>query len=347
MITITARNKNAPHRSSLGYRRKRASSHKPKVRGWGRHEGPPKILAFPGFKAGMSRIIYQEDRQSSHLAQTDRITAVSIVETPPIILIGLRTYQLTAYGLKILGEANAESENEYLKKHYRRPANPEFEKEVKKVEDSLGKAVQLRAICHTQPDLTSIRSKKPYIFEIKVGTKTFQEGLNWLKEQMGKELYVEDFTREGNYVDVIGITKGKGFQGPVKRHGVTLLPRKSKHTKRGVGSIAPWTPARVQWVLPRYGQLGYFRRTEYNKRVIKLGNNPEQINPMGGFVKYGIVKNRYCVVKGSVPGPKKRLVVLRDPMRAQKKFIKEPTVRYYSRLSQQGAQNRQEVASKW
>ena len=80
---------------------------------------------------------------------------------------------------------------------------------------------------------------------------------------------------------------------------------------------------------------------------MKLGNTPEIINPLGGFVKYGIVKNRFCVVKGSIPGPKKRLVVLREPMRAQKKFIKEPTIKFYSQLSQQGGPNRQEVQSKW
>ena len=210
----------------------------------------------------MSRLIYQEDRPRSHLAQTDRTTAVSIIETPPIILVGVRTYELTAYGLKILAEANTESENKHLKQYYRRPTDPDFDNKVKKVKQKLKKAVQIRAICHTQPELTPIGSKKPYMFEIKVGAITLQDGLNWLISQMGKELYVEDFTKVGQYVDIVGITKGKGFHGPVKRHGVTLLPKKSKHTKRGVGSIAPWTPARVQWVLPRYGQLGYFRRTE-------------------------------------------------------------------------------------
>ncbi|MCH8907904.1 MAG: 50S ribosomal protein L3, partial [Candidatus Heimdallarchaeota archaeon] len=87
---------------------------------------------------------------------------------------------------------------------------------------------------------------------------------------------------------------------------------------------------------PRYGQMGYFRRTEYNKRVMQLGVDGEEITPDGGFVKYGIVKNRYIVVKGSIPGPKKRMVMLRNGVRVQDKRILEPKISYTSTRSQQG-----------
>ena len=295
----------------------------------------------------MSRVIYKEDRPKSHVANINRITAVTVIETPPVVLFGVRTYKITPYGLKVLAEAKTHSEHKHFKRFYKVSKENNYEEQIKKVEESIDQAVQVRAIIHTQPDLTSIKSNKPYVMEIKVGAKDAKSALDWIKERMGHELNIDDFTKPGNYVDAIGITKGKGFNGPVKRHGITLLQKKSKHTKRGVGSIAPWTPARVQWVLPRYGQLGYFRRTEYNKRVMGIGTDPEVINPLGGFVKYGFVKNRYIVLKGSVPGPKKRMVILRDGIRAQNKMIKEPEVSYYSRLSQQGSAGRQEVDSLW
>jgi large subunit ribosomal protein L3 len=340
---ITARNVSSPRRSSLGYRRSRASSHKPNIRGWPKYNDAPKILAFPGFKAGMSRVIYKEDSPKSHLANTDREAAVTVIETPPVALIGLRTYKITPYGLKILAETRITSPSKHMRKTQPLPDEFDLDKGLKTMEETLDKAVQIRALIHTQPELTFIGTKKPSIFEIKIGSGDIKEGFEWAKERIGQELNIEDFTKPGDYVDVIGITKGKGFQGPVKRHGVTLLQKKSKHTKRGVGSIAPWTPARVQWVIARYGQLGYFRRTEYNKRVMMLGSNPEDVNPKGDFVKYGSVKNRYCVVHGSVPGPKKRMVLLRQGLRNQDKLQVEPQIMLYSKLSQQGNAGRQEA----
>jgi large subunit ribosomal protein L3 len=100
-------------------------------------------------------------------------------------------------------------------------------------------------------------------------------------------------------MDVVAITKGKGFQGPVKRWGVKLLPRKSRKTKRGVACIGPWKPARVLYTVPRAGQMGYHQRTEYNKRILKIGIDGKEVTPNGGFVRYGEVKGTYVIVDGS------------------------------------------------
>lgn len=87
-------------------------------------------------------------------------------------------------------------------------------------------------------------------------------------------------------MDVLAITKGKGFQGPVKRWGVKILPRKSRKTKRGVAVIGPWHPTRVLYTVPRAGQMGYFQRTEYNKRILKIGADGKEITPR--VVLYGM-----------------------------------------------------------
>ena len=86
------------------------------------------------------------------------------------------------------------------------------------------------------------------------------------------------------------------------------------------------------------GQMGYHKRTEYNKKLLKIGDESEVdlINPDGGFVKYGLVKNNYIVVKGSLPGPSKRLVILRQPIRPNNKAEDIPQINYISTKSKQG-----------
>ncbi|MCH8908102.1 MAG: 50S ribosomal protein L3, partial [Candidatus Heimdallarchaeota archaeon] len=245
---MTRRNYRAPRRSSLGYRRSRASSGKPLIRGWPAYEGDPKILAFPGFKAGMTRMIYREDSPRSHIANTNRLTAVTIIETPPVILIGMRTYKPTPYGMKIVADMMGNSPSKFLKRRKRFPEREDIEEQLKKIEASLGKANEIRAVLHTQPDLTGIGTKKPEIVEVKIGAKDLKSAYEWAKEKIGNELQIDDLTKPGDYLDVIGITKGKGFQGVIKRHGVTKLPRKTKDGTRKVGSIGPWTPARLRWL---------------------------------------------------------------------------------------------------
>ena len=325
----------APRRSSLGYRRKRASSGKPRVRGWSEFDGDqPKILGFPGFKAGMTRVIYREDNPKSHLANTQRITPVTVIETPPVILYGIRSYKMTPYGLKILADVLTNSPSQFYKRKRRFPEVENLDEQVDTLRETIDSAVEIRAIIHTQPDLTGIGAKTPETLEIKIGGPDNNAIVDWAVDRLGQELQVEDFTKAGEFVDVIGITKGKGFAGTIKRHGHTRLPRKTKDGTRRVGSIGPWVPARIRWTVARYGQLGYFRRTEFNKRVMKIGVDGKEVTPKGGFVKYGVVKNRYILVKGSVPGPKNRMIILRDGIRTQEKRIQAPNLTFVSQKSQ-------------
>ena len=142
--------------------------------------------------------------------------------------------------------------------------------------------------------------------------------------------------KEGEYVDVSAITKGKGFQGPVKRWGIKILPRKTRKGRRQVGSIGPWTPARIMWTVPMAGQMGYHQRTEYNKRILKIGDDGKEVTPRGGFLRYGPIRSDYVVLAGSVPGPTKRLVHLRQAIRPKTAEISTPTITHISTVSQQG-----------
>ena len=53
-----------------------------------------------------------------------------------------------------------------------------------------------------------------------------------------------------------------------------------------------------------------------NKRILKIGEKPEEINPSSGFPNYGFVSNEYVILRGSVPGPVKRLIKLRLAVRS-------------------------------
>jgi large subunit ribosomal protein L3 len=283
----------------------------------------------------MTRLIYREDNSKSHVANTQRIAPVTVVETPPVILYGIRAYKMTPYGLQILSDVITNSPSRFFKRRRRYPEVENLEEQIDAMREKIDDAYEIRAVVHTQPDLTGIGNKTPETFEIKIGGPSNSDIFEWAVERLTQELQVEDFTKPGEFLDVIGITKGKGFNGVIKRHGVTRLSHKTKDGPRKVGTIGPWTPARLRWNIPRYGQLGYFRRTEYNKRVMKLGVDGSEVTPSGGFVKYGNVNNRYILLKGSVPGPKKRIVVLRDGMRSEGKNVTEPQLSFISQHSQQ------------
>ena len=53
------------------------------------------------------------------------------------------------------------------------------------------------------------------------------------EDLIGKEIIIDEVFKEGAFLDVHGVTKGKGFQGPVKRHGIMLRHHKSEKSRRG------------------------------------------------------------------------------------------------------------------
>ena len=137
-------------------------------------------------------------------------------------------------------------------------------------------------------------------------------------------------------MDAIAVTKGKGFQGAVKRWGVKLLHHKNRKHRRMIGTLGPW----LSWVrptVPQAGQMGFHKRTEYNKRILKIGENGEEITPQGGFPHYGIVRNEYVIVHGSLPGSVKRIIRMRHAIRYIKGVkVEKPEITYISTTSKQG-----------
>jgi large subunit ribosomal protein L3 len=142
-----------------------------------------------------------------------------------------------------------------------------------------------------------------------------QEKLDYALSHLVKKIPVKDVFKDNTFVDVTAVTKGKGFQGIVKRFGVRRQPRKSTQKRRHMGTGGPITPSRKFWFWPTPGQHGYHTRTEYNKAVLKVGADGKEVTPQGDFLRYGPVKGDYLLLKGSVPGPAKRIIRLTVPRR--------------------------------
>jgi large subunit ribosomal protein L3 len=334
------RKKHAPRHGSLAFLpRKRATHIKGRVRHWLDNPNDMNFLGFAGFKAGMTHITYIEDQKNSPYFGKELMKPVTIIEIPPLILIGIRVYNQDDYGKYIVGELFTKVIDNFLQ---RKINIPNFERynfdEIKeKLLNNINYNSEIRGIFQTQPNKTALPRKKPDIIEIKVNSnKNPKEAFNFALEYLGKEIRGRDILTQGEIIDVIAVTKGKGFQGPVKRYGIKLLPRKNRKMQRAVACIGPWHPARVLYTVARPGQMGFHQRTEYHKRIMFIGENEEEINPKGGLINYGRIKGDYILVLGSVPGSKKRLIRLRKTIRPLKSFeVQSPEITFLNRESQQ------------
>jgi large subunit ribosomal protein L3 len=184
--------------------------------------------------------------------------------------------------------------------------------------------------------VTGIPRKVPDIMEIRIGGGTIQQRLEFARSIIGKEITVDKFAEDGMEVDVAAVTKGHGFAGTIKKWHPKLLTHKNSKHRRMIGTLGPHFPSYVQRTVPQAGQMGLHQRTEFNKRILKVGDKGEDVTPRGGFLGYGIVRNGYVLIAGSVPGPTKRLIKLRDAIRSHGPAMLKAEVLYISKESKQG-----------
>ena len=327
-----AKEKNRPKKGSRGYSpRVRAPSQVPRFSSWPESNEGPRIQGFAGYKAGMTHAFMVDYRPQSTTSGQEVQVPVTVLETPPMKVAAVRYYGRDAYGMKALGEIWAKKFDKELAR--RKPLPKE----------NRGKEVQadveeIRIIMYTQPKLvTGIPKKVPELMEVRIGGGSIEERAAYAKDLLGKEINMSDFTSTGQMIDVAAITTGKGFQGHTKRWGVKLLSHKNSKHRRMIGTLGPKSPGYVRPTVPQAGQMGYHQRTEYNKRILKIGEAEDEITPNGGFLHYGKVRNQYVIIHGSVPGPNKRLIRFRDAARYNVGVkIDEPELTYISRESKQG-----------
>jgi len=331
-----------PRKGSLGFGpRKRATSEVPRFNSWPSDDGQPTLQGFAGYKAGMTHVVMINDEADSPTEGMEETVPVTIVETPPMRAVALRAYEDTPYGQKPLTEVWATEFHEELDRTLDIPEDHDADAAESEIRDAVaeGRIADLRMITHTVPsDIKSVPKKKPDVMETRIGGGSVEDrlayGLDILEN--GGEHTADQIFRPGEYMDVAGVTKGKGTQGPVKRWGVQK--RKGKHARQGwrrrIGNLGPWNPSRVRSTVPQQGQTGYHQRTELNKRLLDLGD--DDVTPAGGFVNYGEIDGSYALVKGSLPGPQQRVLRFRPAVRPNDQPRLDPEVRYVSTESNQG-----------
>ncbi len=289
------------------------------------------FLGFPGYKVGMTNIGIIDNFSHTLTKGTQIDTAVTIVECPPVKVLSLKLVGIDEYGNRqIVKEVSTTIKDKHLVKKIdvqkKSGKMPSAEDLVKFATEN--EVYEVRAKVITTPSTTTIGKKKPEVMELGV-SGSVEDGINFVLPKLGTEVKINDVFNGGELVDSHGITKGYGHQGAVKRFGVKLTSHKSEKKRRHAGNVGAWTPSRVLTTIPLPGQHGYHERTEWNKWILKISDNPEEINRAEGFRGYGLVKNDFLLIKGSLQGPSKRMLTLVRAKRPNKKYPKiAPEVTY-------------------
>ena len=275
------------------------------------------LLGFICYKVGM-KSAYVKDNCSTSFTKGQRITIpVTILECPSMKIFSVRFYKDN----RVVGEVLNSNIDKEMKKIVKIPGKIKikFEDYISK---NRGEFDNIRVVVYSQVKKTGIK-KKPDITEVGLAGE-LNNKIEFVKDNLNKEIRIKSFFSEDikeGLVDVRGVTKGKGLQGPMKRFGLTLRHHKSEKGRRGPGSGGPWHPARVEYTQPMAGQMGYFTRVVYNNKILHIGE--ENINPKNGFKKYGVIRGDYIIIFGSVQGPVKRQLIITVPLRASKNQIKK------------------------
>lgn len=295
-----------------------------------------------GYKAGMTHIVRDLDKVGSKMHKKEIVEAVTVLETPPMVVVGLVGYMNTPKGLKAVTTVWAEHLGEEMRrrfyKNWYHSKNKAFTKYVKKyaadngpISDSLDRIKKyaniIRVIAHTQIRKISIGQKRAHVMEIQVNGGSISDKVDWAYSHFEKSVPISSVFSQDELIDTISITKGKGFEGVTTRWGTRMLPRKTNKGLRKVACIGAWHPSRVMYSVPRAGQNGFHHRTETNKKIYRIatGSNEtsastefdltkKSITPMGGFPHYGIVNEDFILIKGCCPGVKKRVITLRKAL---------------------------------
>merc|ERR1712112_762088 len=354
LSVMSHRKFSAPRHGSLGFLpRKRSSRHRGKVKAFPKDDAtkPVHLTAFIGYKAGMTHGVREVDRPGSKTNKKEVVEAVTIVEAPPMVCVGVVGYIETPTGLRTFKTVFAEHLSEECKRRFyknwsnskkkafttyaRRWADESGKKQIETDLNKIKKYCKVvRILAHTQTKLLRKRQKKAHLMEIQLNGGSIADKVDFAKDNFEKPLSVSNVFEQDELIDCIGVTKGRGVKGVTSRWHCKKLPRKTHKGLRKVACIGAWHPSRVQYSVARAGQKGYHHRTEINKKIYRIGlgihmkdgklvsNNAATeydttdkcINPMGGFPHYGMVKQDFVMIKGCCIGPKKRVLTLRKSL---------------------------------
>ena len=181
-------------------------------------------------------------------------------------------------------------------------ATPNVVLQVKTVETDGYEAIQVGY--QDKREVLSNKPAKGHVAKANTAPKRFIKEFKNVElgeYEVGKEIKVDVF-QAGDVVDVTGTTKGKGFQGAIKRHGQSRGPMShgSRYHRRP-GSMGPVAPNRVFKNKRLAGRMGGDRVTIQNLEVVQV-----------------IPEKNVILIKGNVPGAKKSLITIKSAVKAAK-----------------------------
>jgi large subunit ribosomal protein L3 len=287
----------------------------------------PTILGFPAFKAGMIQAITIDDRERTPNFGRPMFSSATVLAAPPVTVCAFRAYGEKEGRQFVVADVFAENLDEVLRERIGCLKNTDADHKIEELGNQLGNVKSFAALISVIPSEAGLSNSIPQIQEVYVSGGDKKTQLEFLKNVLGKQIRCSEIFKPGSYVDAIGVTKGKGFEGPVTRFGVKRKQHKSRKSVRAVGVISPWHPATVMYTVARAGQMGFHQRVSKNNRVLAIGSAPQTpITPPGGYLHFGDVKSDFVILRGSIPGPTKRLVDLRLPIYPRKQKAVPPRI---------------------
>jgi large subunit ribosomal protein L3e len=177
------------------------------------------------------------------------VETVTIIETPPMIVIGVVGYIETPKGLRALttvftNHLSEEAKRRFYKNWYRAKKKA-FTKYAKKYTESKADidreitrikryCAVIRVIAHTQVKKIKIGTKKAHIMEIQINGGTIEQKVDFATSLFEKQVPVDSVFNKDDMIDILGVTKGHGFEGVTTRWGTRRLPRKTHKGLRKV-----------------------------------------------------------------------------------------------------------------
>jgi len=368
-----------PRHGSLGFLpKKRARRFRGKVKSFPKDDQSKAchLTAFMGYKAGMTHILRDVDKPGSKAHKKEVVEAVTVLECPPLVIVGVVGYVETAQGLRALTTVWAEHLNDEVRRRFYKnwfkskkkaftryakkyaDGQKEIDTELQRIKDY---CQVVRVITHTQIRKIKVGQKKAHIMEIQVNGGSISDKVDFAVGYFEKQVPVDAVFANNEMIDICGVSKGRGYEGVITRWGCTRLPRKTHRGLRKVACIGAWHPAKVQYSVARAGQNGCHHRTEMNKKIYRVGKagtggkdgagevNPlggttdfdlteKSINPVGGFPHYGLIREDFLLIKGCIIGPKKRVTTLRKSLFEQthRDAVEEVTLKFIDTSSKFG-----------
>lgn len=201
------------------------------------------------YKAGMTHVVREIERPGSKLHKKEAVEAVTILESPPMVIVGVVGYVATPNGLRTLTTVWASHLSEEIKRrfyknwyHSKKKAFTKYAKKAaekpQEIEAELDRIKQycdvVRVLAHTQVRKVKLRTKVANLLEIQINGGEIAAKVEFAKGLFEQEVEVAKLFTEGEVIDICAATRGHGFAGVISRWGITRLPRK---THRGMYRI--------------------------------------------------------------------------------------------------------------